>query len=49
VNPYVVFLLYLAAILGVVALTLGLNRVLGPRPTATAMKLDPFEIGRAHV
>lgn len=48
-NPYVVFLLYLAAILGVVALTLGLNRVLGPRPAATALKLDPFECGATPV
>ena len=35
VNPYVVFLMYLMAILGFVALTLLLNRVLGPKPGAT--------------
>ena len=31
-NPYVVFLLYLMAILGFVAVTLVMNRVLGPKP-----------------
>ena len=44
-NPYVVFVLYLVAILGFVAFTLFLNRVLGPKPRATAMKLEPFECG----
>ncbi len=29
-NPYVVFLLYLLAILGFVAVTLLMNRLLGP-------------------
>ena len=33
-NPYVVFLLYLVAILGFVAITLLMNRVLGPKPVA---------------
>jgi NADH-quinone oxidoreductase subunit A len=44
-NPYIVFLLYLAAILGFVGFTLLLNRVLGPKPAASAMKLEPFECG----
>ena len=48
-SPYVVFLLYLAAILGFVALTLLLNRVLGPKPVATATKLEPFECGATPV
>lgn len=45
VNPYVVFLLYLAAILGFVFVTLLLNHVLGPKPVSSAIKLEPFECG----
>jgi NADH-quinone oxidoreductase subunit A len=37
--------MYLAAILGFVADTLFLNRVLGPKPVASAAKLEPFECG----
>ena len=48
-NPYVAFLLYLLAILGFVAFTLLLNRVLGPKPLASAMKLEPFECGAIPV
>jgi NADH-quinone oxidoreductase subunit A len=48
-NPYVVFVLYLVAILGFVAFTLFLNRVLGPKPRASAMKLEPFECGAVAV
>jgi NADH-quinone oxidoreductase subunit A len=48
-NPYVVFLLYLAAILGFVGFTLLLNRVLGPKPAASAIKLEPFECGATPV
>jgi NADH-quinone oxidoreductase subunit A len=48
-NPYVVFLLYMGAILSFVALTLLLNRVLGPKPVASAMKLEPFECGATPV
>ena len=44
-NPYVVFVLYLVAILGFVAFTLFLNRVLGPQPKPSALKLEPFECG----
>ena len=48
-NPYLVFVLYLVAILGFVAITLFLNRVLGPKPRASAMKLEPFECGAQPV
>ena len=48
-NPYVVFLLYLLAILGFVAITLLLNRVLGPKPVPSAVKLEPFECGATPV
>ena len=48
-SAYVVFLMYLAAILGFVALTLLLNKVLGPKPAATAVKLEPFECGATPV
>ena len=44
-NPYVAFLLYLAAILGFVGVTLLLNRMLGPKPVSSALKLEPFECG----
>lgn len=49
VNPYAIFLLYLLAILGFVAVTLLMNRMLGPKPVASAMKLDPFECGAEPV
>ena len=48
-NPYVVFLLYMAAILGFVALTLLLNGLLGPKPADTEVKLEPFECGATPV
>ena len=48
-NPYVVFLLYLLAILSFVAITLTLNGVLGPKPVASALKLEPFECGATPV
>ncbi len=48
-NPYVVFLLYMAAILGFVAFTLLLNRLLGPKPVDTEVKLEPFECGATPV
>ena len=48
-NPYVVFLLYLVAILGFVAFTLFLNSVLGPKPKPSAVKLEPFECGAEPV
>jgi NADH-quinone oxidoreductase subunit A len=49
VSAYAVFLLYLLVILGVVALVLLLNRVLGPKPVATATKLEPFECGATAI
>ena len=48
-NPYVVFLLYLMAILGFVAITLLLNGLLGPKPVSSAVKLEPFECGATPV
>jgi NADH-quinone oxidoreductase subunit A len=48
-NPYVTFMLYLAAILGFVAITLGLNAVLGPKPKSSAVKLEPFECGATPI
>jgi len=48
-NAYLDFLVYLVAILGFVALTLWLNRVLGPKPVASAMKLEPFECGATAI
>ena len=44
-NPYAAFLLYLLGILGFVGVTLLLNRLLGPKPLNSAMKLEPFECG----
>jgi NADH-quinone oxidoreductase subunit A len=48
-NPYVVFLLYLAAILGLVAIMLLLNAAFGPKPANSAVKLEPFECGATPV
>ncbi len=48
-NPYVAFLLYLGAILSFVGITLLMNRVLGPKPVASATKLEPFECGATPV
>jgi NADH-quinone oxidoreductase subunit A len=48
-SPYAAFLLYLGAILGFVAVTLLMNRYLGPKPVATAVKLEPFECGATPV
>ena len=44
-NPYVVFLLYMLAIMGFVFVTLLMNRMLGPKPAPTETKLEPFECG----
>jgi NADH-quinone oxidoreductase subunit A len=43
------FILYLGAILSVVALTLGLNALLGPKPVNSALKLEAFECGATPV
>jgi NADH-quinone oxidoreductase subunit A len=48
-NPYAVFLLYMLAILGVVALVLLLNRLLGPKPVNSALKMEAFECGAQPV
>jgi NADH-quinone oxidoreductase subunit A len=48
-NAYLAFLVYLLAILGFVAITLWMNRVLGPKPVATPIKLEPFECGATPV
>jgi len=48
-NPYANFLLYLLGILGFVAVTLALNHLLGPKPVASAIKLEPFECGATPV
>jgi NADH-quinone oxidoreductase subunit A len=49
VNPYVVFLLYMGAILSFVAITLVLNYLLGPKPVGSALKMEPFECGATPV
>jgi NADH-quinone oxidoreductase subunit A len=48
-SPYTVFLLYMLAILGIVALMVLLNRLLGPKPRASRTKLEPFECGATPV
>jgi NADH-quinone oxidoreductase subunit A len=48
-NAYLSFFVYLLAILGFVALTLWLNKVIGPKPAPTALKLEPFECGATPV
>ena len=48
-NPYVVFLLYLFASLSFVAITLAMNAALGPKPAASAIKLEPFECGATPI
>jgi NADH-quinone oxidoreductase subunit A len=48
-NAYLTFFIYLLAILGFVALTLWMNRVLGPKPVPSAIKLEPFECGATAI
>ena len=48
-NPYVVFLLYMLAILGFVGFTLLLNAVLGPKPANSALKMEAFECGATPI
>jgi NADH-quinone oxidoreductase subunit A len=48
-SAYVIFLIYLMAILGLVALVLGLNKALGPKPVSNAIKLEAFECGATPV
>ena len=44
-SPYATFFLYLLAAVGLVGLVLGMNALFGPRPVASAAKLEPFECG----
>jgi NADH-quinone oxidoreductase subunit A len=44
-NPYVIFLLYLITIIAFMGVVLGLNRLLGPKPTNNSIKMEPFECG----
>jgi NADH-quinone oxidoreductase subunit A len=46
---YAVFLVYLLAVVGTVGLVVGLNALLGPRVSASAAKLEPFECGAPPV
>jgi len=48
-NAYLSFFLFLLVILGFVAVTLWLNKVVGPKPAPTALKLEPFECGATPV
>ena len=44
-SPFVSFLLYILAVLAFVGASLGLNKLLGPKPARTAVKQEPFECG----
>ena len=48
-SPYVTFGLWFAAILGFVGITLAMNAMLGPKPSPTGSKLEPFECGATPV
>ena len=48
-NPYLVFFLYLLAIVGFVVIALSLNAILGPKGRSSPSKLDPFECGAPPV
>ena len=48
-NPYVLFLLYLMAILSFVAITLAMNAMLGPKSRPSPIKLEPFECGATPI
>jgi NADH-quinone oxidoreductase subunit A len=48
-SPYAVFLLYMVAILAFVAVMLLVNKLLGPKPVDSAIKLEPFECGATPV
>ena len=48
-NTYIVFLLYLLAILGFVGVTLLMNGIFGPKPAASAIKMEPFECGATPI
>jgi NADH-quinone oxidoreductase subunit A len=44
-SPYLLFLIFLLASVGVIGLVVGLNALLGPRVVNSAAKMDPFECG----
>lgn len=44
-NPYALFFIFLLVATGVIGLVVGLNALLGPRTTPSAVKLEPFECG----
>lgn len=44
-TPYATLFLFLVACIGLVGIVVGLNALLGPRPAASAVKLEPFECG----
>lgn len=46
-NAYATFFVYLLLATGVIGLVVGLNALLGPRPAASAAKMEPFECGAA--
>ena len=48
-NPYIVFIFYLLAILGFVSITLAMNSIFGPKPAASAIKMEPFECGATPI
>ena len=48
-TPYATLFLYLLASVGLVGLVLGMNALFGPRPIASAAKLEPFECGAEPV
>jgi NADH-quinone oxidoreductase subunit A len=49
VNPYIVLLVYLLAILGFVAITLAMNGIFGPKPVSSDVKMEPFECGATPI
>ena len=44
-NPYVNFLLFVGAAVGLVGAIILLNALLGPKSISTPVKLEPFECG----
>ena len=44
-GPYLVFLLFFLASLGLIGLIVLLNALLGPRIVTSAVKMEPFECG----
>jgi NADH-quinone oxidoreductase subunit A len=44
-SPYLVFFIFMLAAVGLVAVIVGLNALLGPRVAASSVKMEPFECG----